>query len=33
LAVANAGVGVLAHQGCLRAYHHLRHRSSSALAS
>ncbi len=24
LAVANAGVGVLAHQGCLHAYRHLR---------
>ena len=32
LAVANAGVGVLAHQGCLHAYRHLRHRTSHALA-
>jgi hypothetical protein len=30
LAVANAGVGVLAHQGCLHAYRHLRHRKSHA---
>lgn len=28
LAVANAGVGVLAHQGCLHAYRHLRRRDS-----
>jgi hypothetical protein len=33
LAVVNAGVGVLAHQACLRGYRHLRHRNSSALAS
>ena len=33
LAVANAGVGVLAHQACLRAYRHLRDRNSSATAS
>jgi hypothetical protein len=32
LAVANAGVGVLAHQACLGVYRHLRHRSSSAPA-
>jgi hypothetical protein len=30
LAVANAGVGVLAHQGCLHAYRHLRRRSHVA---
>ena len=30
LAVANAGVGVLAHQGCLHAYRHLRRRTSHA---
>jgi hypothetical protein len=28
LAVANAGVGVLAHQGCLGAYRHLNRRVS-----
>lgn len=28
LAVANAGVGVLAHQGALRGYRHLRRRTS-----
>lgn len=33
LAVANAGVGVLAHQGCLHAYRHLRHRNRHALSS
>ena len=32
LAVANAGVGVLVHQACLRAYRHLRHPSSPTLA-
>jgi hypothetical protein len=32
LAVANAGVGVLTHQGCLHAYGHLRHRKASAVA-
>lgn len=32
LAVANAGFGALAHQACLHAYRHLRHRNSSALA-
>lgn len=31
LAVANAGVGVLVHQGCLHAYRHLRRRNSHAL--
>lgn len=31
LAVANAGVGVLAHQACLRMYRRLRHRSSPDL--
>jgi hypothetical protein len=31
LAVANAGVGVLAHQACLRVYRR-RHQNSSALA-
>jgi len=30
LAVANAGVGVLTHQACLRAYRRLHHRDSSA---
>lgn len=28
LAVANAGVGVLLHQGCLRAYRHFRRGNS-----
>jgi hypothetical protein len=32
LAVANAGVGVLAHQACLHAYRRLRDRKSAALA-
>lgn len=32
LAVANAGVDVLAHQACLHAYRHLRDRNSSAVA-
>ncbi len=31
LAVANAGVGVLAHQGCLHAYRHLRRRDSHVI--
>ena len=30
LAVANASVGVLAHQACLRVYRRLRHRNPSA---
>jgi hypothetical protein len=30
-AVANAGVGVLAHQGCLHAYRHLHRRTSHAV--
>ena len=32
LAVANAGVGVLAHQGCLRTYRYQRRRNSAALS-
>lgn len=32
LAVANAGVGMLVHQGCLRAYRHLRRRNSHAVS-
>ena len=32
LAVVNAGVGVLAHQGYLRAYRRMRHRNPTALA-
>jgi hypothetical protein len=31
LAVANAGVGVLVHQGCLHAYRHLGNRTSQPL--
>lgn len=31
LALVNACVGVLAHQGCLHAYRHLRRQSSLAL--
>ena len=32
LAVANAGVGVLIHQGCLRAYRHFRRGNSHVLS-